>query len=296
MQNAENISSLIDAFSQMEIDLILKEFPLGIVALDFETTGLSPLIDEVIEVAAVKITKDGFQVLQELINPGRPIPTVSSKIHGIFDSEVKGKRPFMEVLPELLTFIDGLPLLAHNAQFDAGFILTALHHAHLKFPNSKIFCSLKISRKIFKNLENHRLQTIVKHFNIPVEKEHRAFEDTLACLKVLSLALVNIEENATTKKYKNSAFKDAHIFNFSDFESIEDFSIPKKLSPIRDAIENQTPLKIKYSGGSMKGQFRRLKPISFLPLPKGTVLYAHCLESDQFKYFNLKKIAEIEIP
>ena len=66
MQNSNLKSSLDKAFSQEEIDLLLEEFPNGIVALDFETTGLSPLIDKVIEVAAIKIDKNGFQVLQEL--------------------------------------------------------------------------------------------------------------------------------------------------------------------------------------------------------------------------------------
>lgn len=294
MQNSNLISSLLKAFSQEEIELLLEEFPNGIVALDFETTGLSPLIDKVIEVAAIKIDKNGFQVLQELLDPEIPIPEISSGIHGIYDDDVKGKRTFKDVLEELLTFLGGLPLLAHNAQFDAGYILTALHQSKIKFPNSKVLCSLKISRKVFKNLENHRLQTLIKHFEIPVEKEHRAFEDSLACLKVLTLALLNMKENSSSKKFKASVLNESHIFNFSEFESIEDFSIPKRLNSIKEAIATQSSLSIKYSGGSMKGVFRKIKPVSFLPLPNGCVLYAHCLESNLFKYFSIKKIVEIK--
>ena len=79
-----------------------------------------------------------------------------------------------------------------------------------------------------------------------------------------------------------------------DFEEQSDFEIPKALKPIVDKVKKQEIIEIKYKGGSLKNQFRPIRPISFLPMPQGNMLYAHCLSSDMYKSFSLKKIAEIK--
>ena len=68
--------------------------------------------------------------------------------------------------------------------------------------------------------------------------------------------------------------------------------IPEKLIGLISKIEKKQVIDIKYNGGSRRGEFRPIRPISLLPLPEGNVLYAHCLESDVYKSFALKKISE----
>ncbi|MFI5391695.1 MAG: hypothetical protein ACHQYQ_10060 [Bacteriovoracales bacterium] len=51
-------------------------------------------------------------------------------------------------------------------------------------------------------------------------------------------------------------------------------------------------MRIIYLGGSKKNEFRPIRPLSLLPLPQGNVLYAHCLESNLYKIYNLNKISE----
>lgn len=68
-------------------------FPKGIVAFDLETTGLSPLLDKIIEISAIKIT-DKIETFHSLIDPKIPIPDITSKIHGLYDEDVKGALSF----------------------------------------------------------------------------------------------------------------------------------------------------------------------------------------------------------
>ena len=66
--------SMQATLTQSEIDTLLAVFPHGVVAMDMETTGLSPLINKIIELGAVKVTEKGVESFNELVNPLVPIP------------------------------------------------------------------------------------------------------------------------------------------------------------------------------------------------------------------------------
>jgi predicted DNA-binding transcriptional regulator YafY len=87
--------------------------------------------------------------------------------------------------------------------------------------------------------------------------------------------------------------KESRLFKLTDFKKSLDLEIPKHLELIKENIFKQNTIDIKYKGGSMKGKFRPIRPISILPMPKGTILYAHCLVSDLYKSFALSKVAEV---
>ena len=93
------------------------------IVIDVETTGLSPDDDRIIEVAAVKCENDRIvDSFHSLINPSRRIPSNVTKLTGIKNADVAGAPDMDTVAPELSEFIDNLPLVAHNANFDVGFI------------------------------------------------------------------------------------------------------------------------------------------------------------------------------
>ena len=79
---------------------VLEFFPQGIIAIDLETTGLSPLVDRIIEIAAMKITPEETTVFQTLINPQIPIPPHTTAIHKITDEMVKDSPKLQAVLHE----------------------------------------------------------------------------------------------------------------------------------------------------------------------------------------------------
>ena len=134
-----------------EVDILLKKFPKGIVAFDLEMTGLSPAFDKIIEIAAVKITQDGkVSYYHQMINPLITIPEYTIEYHGITNDMVRDCPSLKAPLKEFTQFYGDLPLLAHNAQFDMGFIVRGNHEYNLPFSMSDIYDSCKFSRALYK--------------------------------------------------------------------------------------------------------------------------------------------------
>jgi len=269
-----------------ELEILLKFFPDGIIALDFETTGLSPLVDRIIEISAIKVTSHGIFTFNELINPQMDIPDITTQIHHITDSMVKDSRTSIEVLPEFVKFLENLPLIAHNAQFDMGFLIYNIHNQKLIIPPSNVYCSCKFSRKMFKESANHKLKTVADTLGIEIKNHHRALDDAYASLRIFAKGLLrqNVINNFDV------IFKDSNIFNLGSFDTLEDLSIPNHLKDLEPKVRNQDYIEIKYAGGSHGKNFRPVHALSLLPLPGGNVLYAKCLLSDIYKSFLLKKI------
>jgi len=145
--------------SDPELQTLLNFFPRGLIALDLETTGLSPLVDQIIEIAALKITPDGAFLFDTLINPGIPIPEETIVFHQINDEMVKNSPKILEILPSFHYFLEDLPIVAHNAKFDLGFIVMALQKNSMPLSGSDIFCSCKLARHTHKSAQNHKLKT-----------------------------------------------------------------------------------------------------------------------------------------
>ena len=95
----------------------------SLVAIDLETTGLDPLKDAIIEIAAVRFS--GTRVEAEwtsLINPARAIPALITQLTGITNDMVRNAPPIKAVIQELADFIGDSPVVGHNVQFDLGFL------------------------------------------------------------------------------------------------------------------------------------------------------------------------------
>jgi len=149
------------------------------IAVDIETTGLSNK-DAIIEIAAVKF-KAGKPVehRSSLVNPNIQISKQIENITGITNQMVSTAPLIKEVLPAFLKYIEGYKLIFHNAPFDIRFITKHAENIGLVFDN-EFEDTLKLTRKKYPELNNHRLQTLVNYFNIPVENTHRALYDSYA--------------------------------------------------------------------------------------------------------------------
>ena len=146
------------AFSLLMVD----EF----VIFDIETTGLSAINDSITEIGAIKV-KDGevIDTFSHLVNPERPIPEFITKLTGITDEMVEDKPTIEKIIPLFHDFIMGSILIAHNASFDVGFIRENLKRANLKFSNP-VLDTLELSRAVFPDLKNHKLNTLSKYLDI----------------------------------------------------------------------------------------------------------------------------------
>lgn len=150
------------------------------IVFDIETTGLSPNNDKITEIGAVKISNGQIrEVFSKLINPHIDIPYKITELTGITNEMVKNEKSINEILPQFLDFIGDLPVIAHNANFDCGFIRTKSKELNLEF-NNTIIDTLQLSRALLKNLKKHKLNVICKHLGITIENHHRASDDAMA--------------------------------------------------------------------------------------------------------------------
>ena len=165
-----------------------KVFERPIVMLDFETTGLSPdMGDRITEVAALRIV-DGKVVERyvSLINCNVRIPSFITGLTGITQAMVDGAPPVSKVVPELLDFIGGDTLSAHNASFDDKFLRAEAARLGLKPGYQSLVCSLKLSRRVFPNLASYKLGNLSGQLGIRFNSAaHRAESDAEVAAQVL---------------------------------------------------------------------------------------------------------------
>lgn len=150
-----------------------------VVVLDFETTGLSPGYgDRAIEIGAVLL--DGGVIVdrfQKLMNPGFRISPFIESYTGITNEMLRGQPCCEEVMAGFSDFIAGHNIVAHNASFDRRFLDFELKRAKRVYEGA-CCCSLLVSRRIFQDAPNHRLQTLVSHAGIrQTGNFHRALAD-----------------------------------------------------------------------------------------------------------------------
>ena len=162
-------------------------FPDTYCVFDIETTGFSAeKQDKITEIAICKVK--GGEIIDEyttFINPERNIPQNVQELTHITDEMVKDSPTIEEALPEILDFIEGSTLVAHNADFDISFLnyfITKEGYAD-RF-NNLIIDTLMIAREIYYYLPNKKLGTIVEDLGIELEGAHRAINDTRATAKM----------------------------------------------------------------------------------------------------------------
>lgn len=146
------------------------------VALDLETTGLSPKNDRILEIGAVKI-EEGRETgrIATLIDPQMKIPERITALTGISQDMVKGMPVIGEVVGELVEFCEGFPLLGHNIIFDFSFVKQWAVNSGLEFEHQGID-TLKIARVLVPELPEKGLQALRMHYQIEQEHAHRALK------------------------------------------------------------------------------------------------------------------------
>jgi DNA polymerase-3 subunit epsilon len=149
------------------------------IVIDFETTGLSPGYgDRTIEVGAVLIA-DGQIVsrFQSLMNPGMRVSGFIEDYTGITNSMLSSAPPVREVMHDLRTYLGRHHLVAHNASFDARFLDAEFDRIGYRRSN-QFGCSLLVSRRVYPDAPDHRLETLVKYKGLATDgTHHRALAD-----------------------------------------------------------------------------------------------------------------------
>ncbi|MGX5914318.1 exonuclease domain-containing protein [Aliidiomarina sp. Khilg15.8] len=155
------------------------------VVVDVETTGGHHASHRVTEVGMVKI-QHGKVVdsWQSLINPERHIPGRITQLTGIDDDMVKNAPVFAEVAAEVEEFLHGSIFVAHNVNFDYGFIKRELERAGAVLRLPKL-CTVRLARQYFPGLASYSLGRLCAALGIRLTRHHRALDDAQAAAEVL---------------------------------------------------------------------------------------------------------------
>lgn len=189
------------------VSYIKKPITRDFVVFDFETTGLSPVNDKIIEIGLVKY-REGIEIdsLTTLINPKIKIPAAASNVNNITNSMVKNMPCIEDVHDQVTSFINGETLVAHNAPFDIGFLV---NNFNIDAEQLNVFDTLAYCRKYF-TFPNNKLGTVAKHMKIAVEPNHRSKSDCLTTAEVY-LKIVDHFEKYETLSAANEYEKQGKI-------------------------------------------------------------------------------------
>lgn len=148
------------------------------VLVDIETTGLSPVNDEIIEIGAIKV-KDCKIVDQynELIKINRKLSPFITNLTGITGEMLnKGKLPTI-ALKEFIDFVDEDVIIGHNVNFDLGFLKNKCKKYIDYSLNNRYIDTMYLAKKLVPNSINYKLETLANYFNVSYEGAHRGLKD-----------------------------------------------------------------------------------------------------------------------
>ena len=164
------------------------------VAFDLETTGLSSKTDRIIEIGAV-VLKEGKEVerFQTFVDPERKLDRKIVDLTGITDEMLQGAPKIEEVLPKFLEFIGDRVLVAHNSDFDTGFIRAECGRLGLPYEYTAVD-TLILSQNLLPQLNKFKLNIVSDALNLPDFNHHRAADDSLTCGLIMHKLMNKLEE------------------------------------------------------------------------------------------------------
>ncbi len=158
-----------------------------LVCLDLETTGLSPIFNNIIELGVVEVLNGEIKTkYSRLFGGGRSSIYLVRKIHKIKDSEREGKTTFAESAASVANWLNGSILLTHNgAKFDIPFMKSKMEEVGVKLNCQNSIDTFLISKKYGEH-EFHSLQYLCKKYEIPYgEENHRGLTDCICTVQLL---------------------------------------------------------------------------------------------------------------
>lgn len=166
----------ISSVTELTKDIVYKDY----IVFDFETTGLSPEKNNILEIGAVKVSNGKIiDKFDTLVNPNAFIPPyLEQKIN--ITNEMVADKPYIEdIFNDFVTFLEDYVLIAHNARFDMSFLLINAENLGYEI-NNKVLDTLKLSRQAFPEFKSHSLGNLCNYLDIDLTSAHRAYYDALA--------------------------------------------------------------------------------------------------------------------
>ena len=162
---------------------------------DLETTGISHITEKITEIGAIKI-KNGeiVDTFETFVNPEKPIPEEVVNVTHITDDMVKDAETIDKIMPKFLDFIGDSVLVAHNADFDIGYLKYNCEKLNLNFDNSHID-TLRLAKSIYPEFGRYNLGYIAEKLKIKVDVAHRALDDVKTLVQVFKEMILKAKDN-----------------------------------------------------------------------------------------------------
>jgi len=265
-----------------------------LVVLDTETTGLFPgLGHRVVEIGAVRLEnwREVGQI-STLLQPGRKMDPKASSVNGITDADLVGQPTFSDVADDLLALLDGAVLVAHNAEFDAGFLGQELIIHGFKTAGvpgtltNPWLCTLQLARRHF-HFGRNGLSHIARHLGVRMGQAHRALSDVYMTAEILKRMVHTLQQR--------------RLETVNDLLHAQGLPIyvppPVRLNlpPIvNDALANGRNLRILYLGQNGESN-REITPLYPSRHNGETYLIAYCHQARDQRTFRLDRIFSAEL-
>ena len=163
--------------------------------VDVETTGTFGTSDRVLEIGIIRV--ENGQIVSELntlIDPGVYIPPEITRITGITEKDIINAPTFPDISDKVEELLADSIFVAHNARFDYSFIKHEFRRLGLRFA-PKTLDTVKLSRKLYPEMQKHNLDALIKRLGINITNRHRAYDDA----SVLYSFFRHIKENVSPK-------------------------------------------------------------------------------------------------
>lgn len=272
-------------------DKELSEVP--VVVVDTETTGLFPgMGHRVVEVGAVRL--EGWREVGQvsgLVNPGRSMEPSAAKVNGISEEELLTAPPFADIAPRLHQLLAGAVLVAHNAQFDAGFL--GMEYAILGQNGFTLFepvlpnpwlCTMLLARRQFYFGQNN-LGHVARQLGVRTGRAHRALNDVYMTIEVLKRMVQQLANRKLRTIGDLFVAQGGPIFA----PTFSNIALPPL---VQEAISGRSPLQIGYQGPGGESK-RKITPLYPTQHEGVAYLVAYCHLRHEQRTFRLDRITAI---
>lgn len=261
------------------------------VAFDTETSGAFPVREDIVEFGAVK-WQNGKEVskLEFLFKPRRLMTDFIIGIHGISNEMVADCPAIEKNIHEIKNFLSDAIPVAHHAPFDMGFLSVEFEKNQIKIPTAPVLCTSLLSRRLIPETIDHKLQTLVRHFQFQSLAAHRAYEDARSCMMVLNQCLSRINRDLTIAELIEIQGKKLIWENFA-LTNTKNETIKNLLQ----AVQTDKRVLLVYSKGNKKNEIRTLIPQGVVRSPDGDYLQAIDPADDKSKRYKLEFISDVQV-
>jgi DNA polymerase-3 subunit epsilon len=185
----------------------LDDLPIAVIDLD--TTGLDHASDRIVSIGAVRMHGRRIypaHAIDDLVNPGRPIPKRSSAVHGIFDETVASAPSFHDRGTKLAALVSGCVAVGHSVAFDLAVLRAEAARTGLPWPEPRWLCTALLAAALDSEETEFDLEAVAARLGVAVEGRHTALGDSLVTADVFRRLLPRLADRGIETLGQAEAF------------------------------------------------------------------------------------------